>query len=89
MVSPLNTRATWWMRIFQQNILNGVAKSVMSRIRIFYANAPTALPLKYAAVVETGSLIRSLQTPGWDTSDPNSPLELPDYRGTTFNAITR
>jgi hypothetical protein len=41
--------ADWWMRIFQRNILDVVAKSIASGIRIFNALAPTALPIDYAA----------------------------------------
>ena len=38
----------WRMRIFQRNILNGVAKSIASGLRIFRAYLPTALPMDYA-----------------------------------------
>ena len=48
----------WWMRIFQRNIFNGVAKSVASGIRICNALAPTSLPLDYAAeTAKTGPLL--------------------------------
>jgi hypothetical protein len=36
--------ANWWMRIFRRNILDVVAKSIASGIRIFNALAPTAQP---------------------------------------------
>jgi hypothetical protein len=36
------------MRIFQRDILNGVAKSIASGLRIFRAYLPTALPMDYA-----------------------------------------
>ena len=36
------------MRIFQRDILNGVAKSIASGLRVFRAYLPTALPMDYA-----------------------------------------
>ena len=39
----------WQMRICQRNVLNGVAKSIASGLRIFRAYLPTALPMDYAA----------------------------------------
>ena len=36
------------MRIFQRNILNGVAKYIASGLRIFLAYIPTALRMDYA-----------------------------------------
>ena len=36
------------MRICQRNVLNGVAKSIASALRIFRAYLPTALPMDYA-----------------------------------------
>jgi hypothetical protein len=41
------------MRIFQRNILNVVAKSIASGIRIFHAYVPTALSMDYAAEAST------------------------------------
>jgi hypothetical protein len=38
----------WQMRIFQRNILNGVAKYIASGLRIFLAYIPTALRMDYA-----------------------------------------
>ena len=38
----------WQMRICQRNVLNGVAKSIASGLRIFRAYLPTALPMDYA-----------------------------------------
>ena len=38
----------WRMRIFQQNILNGVAKVIASGLRVFRAYIPTAMPMDYA-----------------------------------------
>ena len=38
----------WQMRICQWNVLNGVAKSIASGLRIFRAYLPTALPMDYA-----------------------------------------
>ena len=47
--------ADWWMRFFQRIILNCVAKSIISGIRICKANAPTALHMDHAAeILETG-----------------------------------
>ena len=60
----------WWMRIFQRNILNLVAKSIESGIRIFNALAPTALPMEYAAeVADTVPLIRHPQGLDPDSSE--------------------
>jgi hypothetical protein len=38
----------WQMRICQRNVLNGVAKSIASGLRVFRAYLPTALPMDYA-----------------------------------------
>ena len=40
-----------WMRICQRDVLNCVAKSIMSGIRICKATAPTALPMDHAAEI--------------------------------------
>ena len=38
----------WQMRICQRNVLNGVAKSIASGLRMFRAYLPTVLPMDYA-----------------------------------------
>jgi hypothetical protein len=68
--------ADWWMRIFQRNILNVVAKPIASGIRIFNALAPTALPKDYAAgVADTVPLIRHPQPLDSDSADSDSETE--------------
>ena len=37
--------ADWWMRIFQHNVQNGIAKTVEPGVRIFRAIVPTTLPM--------------------------------------------
>ena len=48
MIARHNGFSDWWMRIFQRNVFNCVAKIIMSGIRICKANAPTALPMDHA-----------------------------------------
>ena len=51
LIARHNGFSDWWMRIFQQNVFNCVAKAVMSGIRIRKANAPTALPMDHAVEI--------------------------------------
>jgi hypothetical protein len=68
------------MRIFERNVLNGVAKSVASGIQICNALAPTTLPLDYAAeVAETGTLIQISQRPDRDNLDLDLPMVSPNF----------
>ena len=68
------------MRIFQRNILNGVAKSIASGLRIFRAYLPTALPMDYATeAVNIAPFTRHPQIPAripaLDSSDSASDAE--------------
>jgi hypothetical protein len=47
-IAPRQRWMDWQMRICQRNVLNGVAKSIASGLRIFRAYLPTALPMDYA-----------------------------------------
>ena len=51
LIARHNGFSDWWMRIFQRNVFNCVAKAIMSGIRICKANAPTALPMDHAAEI--------------------------------------
>ena len=59
----------WQMRICQRNVLNGVAKSIASGLRIFRAYLPTALPMDYATeaanIEPWRSQKRPLRGPKW------------------------
>jgi hypothetical protein len=75
----------WQMRIFQRNILNGVAKSIASGLRIFRAYIPTALPMDYATeAVNIAPFTRHPQIPArilaLDSPDPDSDAE-PQFSG--------
>ena len=51
LIARHNGFSDWWMRIFQRNVFNCVAKAIMSGIRICKANAPTALPMDHAVEI--------------------------------------
>ena len=70
LIARHNGFSDWWMRIFQRNVFNRVAKAIMSIIRICKANAPTALPMDHA--VEILQMEPTLSYPGTvqlDTSE--------------------
>jgi hypothetical protein len=63
-----------WMRMFQRKVLNVVAKSMASVIRIFKALTPTSLPMDYATeAADNAPPIRNL--PSSDSESSESELE--------------
>ena len=51
LIARHNGFSDWWMRVCQRNVLNCVAKSIMSGIRSCKATAPTVLPTDHAAEI--------------------------------------
>ena len=80
LIARHNGFSDWWMRIFQRNVFNCVAKAIMSGIRICKANAPTALPMDHA--LEILQMEPTLSYP--ERVQPDTP-ELRDYNIHAFN----
>ena len=66
----------WWMRIFQRNTFNVVAKSLASRIRIFNDFVPTALPMDYAdKAADNAPFVRHSHSQALDSLDSEVEVE--------------
>ena len=69
------------MRICQRNAFNCVAESIMSRIRIYKADAPTALPMDHAAEIlqmePTWNYSQTVRTDTPNQSDLQHPRNQP------------